>query len=57
MKGEYTIVIIAHRLSTVKDSDCIYVVDDGHIEDYGTEEYLLEHSQTFKALYNTELEK
>ena len=57
MKGEYTIIIIAHRLSTVKDSDCIYVVDNGTITDYGTEEQLLNNSQVFKTLYNTELEK
>ena len=57
MKGEYTIIIIAHRLSTVKDSDCIFVVDDGAITDYGTESELLEKSQTFRNLYNSELEK
>ena len=57
MKGDYTIIIIAHRLSTVKDSDCIFVVDDGAITDYGTESELLEKSQTFRNLYNSELEK
>ncbi len=57
MKGDYTIIIIAHRLSTVKDSDCIFVVNDGAIADYGTEEELLENSQVFRTLYNSELEK
>ena len=57
MKGDYTIIIIAHRLSTVKDSDCIFVVDNGTIVDYGTEQELLEKSQTFRTLYNSELEK
>ncbi len=57
MKGDYTIIIIAHRLTTVKDSDNIFVVDDGTIVDQGTEEELLKKSPVFKTLYNNELEK
>lgn len=33
MKGEYTILIIAHRLSTVIDSDKIIIVEDGQVMD------------------------
>ena len=57
MKGDYTIIIIAHRLTTVKDSDNIFVVDNGTIVDQGTEEELLKKSSVFKTLYNNELEK
>ena len=35
-----TIVVIAHRLSTVKDSDCIFVVGNGQIKDSGTHSFL-----------------
>lgn len=41
LKGEYTILIIAHRLSTVIDADKIFVVNDDTIIDYGTHQELL----------------
>lgn len=56
MKGDYTVLIIAHRLSTVMNADKIFVVDNGKIIDSGTREYLLKNSRTFKKLYKTELE-
>ncbi len=36
-----TSVIIAHRLATIKDVDCIYVIDDGQVVESGTHEQLL----------------
>lgn len=56
MKGNYTVLIIAHRLSTVMNADKIFVVDNGKIVDSGTRDYLLKNSRTFKKLYKTELE-
>ncbi|MCH5167307.1 MAG: ABC transporter ATP-binding protein [Erysipelotrichales bacterium] len=56
MKGDYTILIIAHRLSTVENADKIFVVDKGKVVDSGTRTYLLKNSKTFKKLYQTELE-
>jgi subfamily B ATP-binding cassette protein MsbA len=44
LKHKKTIVLIAHRLSTVKTSDYIYVLDKGHIIEEGT----------FSQLYNRE---
>ncbi|MEY4384297.1 MAG: hypothetical protein RI995_1839, partial [Bacteroidota bacterium] len=35
LKGEITILVIAHRLSTVKDSDVIVYLNDGNIEALG----------------------
>lgn len=38
-----TLVVIAHRLSTVKDSDQLFVVDEGNIVAHGTHDELLEN--------------
>jgi len=57
MKNEYTILIIAHRLSTVINSDKIMLVDDGKIVATGTHEELLKNNKEYKKLYDMELKK
>lgn len=57
MKNEYTILIIAHRLSTVINSDRILLVEDGTIVDEGTHEELLKSSKIYYQLYDAELKK
>ncbi len=54
MKGEFTIVIVAHRLSTIMDADRILVLDDGAIVQEGTHKELLKSSSIYKNLYNKE---
>lgn len=54
MKGDYTIVIVAHRLSTIMDADKIYVLDEGHIVEEGTHNELIKSSKVYKNLYNKE---
>ena len=51
---EHTVIIVAHRLSTIKDADIIYVVDGGKIVASGTHEELLSKSKTYKDLYVNE---
>ena len=50
MNGRTTFVI-AHRLSTVKNSDCIMVLEQGHIIERGTHEQLLEEKGKYYQLY------
>lgn len=56
LKGDYTILIIAHRLSTVIDSNKIFVIDDGKVEAEGNHEFLLKNSNVYKKLYKKESE-
>ena len=51
---DHTIVIVAHRLSTIMDADIIYVVDNGKIVSSGTHKELLKTSNIYKNLYETE---
>ena len=50
MKGR-TVFVIAHRLSTVMNSDCIMVLDHGHIIERGTHEDLIAQKGTYYQLY------
>jgi len=45
-----TIIIIAHRLTTVKDCDIIYLVDKGKITGQGTYDELMSSSASFRAM-------
>ena len=50
LKGKKTLIMIAHRLSTVKDCDIIYFMENGEIIDSGSYEYLLEKNILFRRL-------
>ncbi len=50
LKGKYTILVVAHRLSTIKDADKIIFFKEGRIENMGTYEELLSMSPTFKKM-------
>lgn len=57
MKNKYTILIIAHRLSTVINSDRIMIIDDGKVIASGTHEELLKSNKEYKKLYELDLQK
>ena len=50
-KGK-TVIMIAHRLSTVVNTDCIYVLKDGEICESGTHQKLMEQGGVYKRMYD-----
>ena len=52
-KGRTTL-IVAHRLSTVKNADEIVVIDDGKIKEKGTHDELMNKNGMYAALYNSQ---
>lgn len=49
-KGK-TVIMIAHRLSSITDADCIYVLQDGEITESGTHRKLLEKNGIFTRMW------
>ena len=47
-----TVFVIAHRLSTVRNSNCIVVIEHGQIEEKGSHEELLEQQGRYYKLYS-----
>ncbi|TMC56953.1 MAG: ABC transporter ATP-binding protein [Chloroflexi bacterium] len=52
---ERTSIVVAHRISTVKDADEILVLDDGVIAERGTHRDLLERNGLYAAMYRRQL--
>ena len=46
-----TVIMIAHRLSTVANADCIYVIKDGLIAESGRRDELLEKNGVFAEMW------
>ena len=54
LKGSSTIVIVAHRLSTIKNVDKIFFLDEGKIIDSGTFDELFENNERFNHMFLAE---
>lgn len=50
LKGQYTIIIIAHRLATIKNADRIVLLSKGKINAIGSYEYLLANNEQFQKM-------
>lgn len=50
-----TLIVIAHRLSTVADADTLYVIKGGQIDSYGTHEELLAKSALYKSMWEAHI--
>jgi ATP-binding cassette subfamily B protein len=55
--GQCTILIISHRVSTVKNADLIVVLENGRIAESGTHNQLLERNGLYALLYERQLLK
>lgn len=53
----HTIIIVAHRLSTIVDADIINIIEKGKLEESGTHHELLKKSEVYKALYKSDSEE
>ena len=51
----HTIIIVAHRLSTIMDADQIFVIDEGNVAACGKHEELMKTSKLYKKLYSPEV--
>nr|WP_276278089.1 ATP-binding cassette domain-containing protein [Halomicroarcula sp. SYNS111] len=56
MNRDYAMIAIAHRLSTVRNADRIYAVEDGEIVEVGSHEDLITNDSTYAQLYMTQRE-
>jgi ABC-type multidrug transport system fused ATPase/permease subunit len=50
-----TTIVIAHRLSTVRDADCIYVLNKGVLSESGRHEELIRKGGIYAELVQTQL--
>ena len=55
--ADTTKIIIAQRISSVQDSDLIIVMDDGKIESCGTHSQLMEKSEIYREVYESQNRK
>ncbi len=53
MEGR-TSFVVAHRLSTIENADCILVMDSGHVVEQGTHAGLLVQNGAYATLYNSQ---
>lgn len=56
LQNERTIIIVAHRLSTVKNCDKILLLENGKIEDSGTYAELISRNENFRKMVNNNVQ-
>ena len=53
--GESTVILIAHRVTTLMQADCIMVMDKGEIAEIGTHEELMEKHGIYRKIYDMQM--
>ena len=53
--GASTVILIAHRVTTLMQADCIMVMDKGHIEEIGTHEKLMAKNGIYRRIYDMQM--
>lgn len=56
LRGDKTLIIIAHRLSTVQRADRIFVMSRGEVVEYGDHKELIERAGAYKKLFELQLQ-
>lgn len=57
LRGEVTLIAIAHRLSTVKDADKLLVLHQGHVQQQGSHVELMRQEGLYRHLYELQQQK
>ncbi|UAY54565.1 ABC transporter ATP-binding protein [Arachidicoccus terrestris] len=55
LKGQKTIIVIAHRIATIKDVDTIYLINNKKIQNSGSFESLFSDSEIFRVMAQSQL--
>ena len=54
-ESNVTVIMISHRISTIKDADYIYYIEEGKVKEAGTHEELLLQKGSYKSMYDKQL--
>ena len=57
LTNDKTTIVIAHRLSTVKNSNNIYLIENGQVIDNGKHDELILKSEKYKNFYEKQIQK